>query len=86
MPASYANFYIGNRMVLMPAYGQPQDAAAQTILQCFLTAACWPGFLHYLGPGLVSLPYRAGTAGFNIICPLLESFHPAGLASVQFIP
>ena len=36
MPASYANFYIGNRTVLMPAYGQPRDAAAQTILQqCF---------------------------------------------------
>ena len=37
LPASYANFYIGNRTVLMPAYGHPRDAAAQTILQqCFL--------------------------------------------------
>ena len=36
MPASYANFYIGNRTVLMPAYGQPRDAVAQIILQqCF---------------------------------------------------
>lgn len=36
MPASYANFYIGNRTVLMPAFGQSRDADAQAILQqCF---------------------------------------------------
>ena len=36
LPASYANFYIGNRTVLMPAFGQSRDANAQAILQqCF---------------------------------------------------
>lgn len=36
LPASYANFYIGNRTVLMPAFGQSRDADAQAILQqCF---------------------------------------------------
>ncbi len=36
LPASYANFYIGNRTVLMPAFGKSRDADAQAILQqCF---------------------------------------------------
>ena len=33
LPASYANFYIGNRVVLMPAFGDPADAVAQATLQ-----------------------------------------------------
>ncbi len=33
LPASYANFYIGNRVVLVPAFGDPQDAVAQALLQ-----------------------------------------------------
>ncbi len=32
-PASYANFYIGNRVVLVPAFGQMKDDAAQSLLQ-----------------------------------------------------
>lgn len=32
LPTSYANFYIGNRAVLLPAYGCPQDAEAQKLL------------------------------------------------------
>lgn len=35
MPAGYANFYIGNRAVLMPAYGDSNDAAARDILLSF---------------------------------------------------
>ena len=36
LPASYANFYIANGTVLMPAYHPETDAIAQAILQdCF---------------------------------------------------
>jgi agmatine deiminase len=38
MPASYANFYIANEVVLVPAYGGPRDDRAQAIL-----ADCFPG-------------------------------------------
>lgn len=38
LPASYANFYIGNRIVLMPAFADPADAPARARL-----AACFPG-------------------------------------------
>ncbi|HUL70860.1 MAG TPA: agmatine deiminase family protein [Gemmatimonadales bacterium] len=33
VPASYANFYIANGLVLLPAYSPPHDAVAQSILQ-----------------------------------------------------
>jgi agmatine deiminase len=38
LPASYANFYIANGVVLVPAYHQPTDATAREIL-----ARCFPG-------------------------------------------
>ena len=38
LPASYANFYIGNGVVLMPAYHPSTDAQAQAVL-----AGCFPG-------------------------------------------
>jgi agmatine deiminase len=38
LPASYTNFYIGNRVVLAPVFGCPQDGAALEIL-----AHCFPG-------------------------------------------
>jgi agmatine deiminase len=38
LPASYANFYIGNRVVLLPVFGCREDAAAAEVL-----AACFPG-------------------------------------------
>jgi agmatine deiminase len=37
LPASYGNFYIGNDVVLLPAFDQPADEAAQRIL-----AGCFP--------------------------------------------
>jgi agmatine deiminase len=38
LPASYANFYIGNGVVLVPVFDCPSDRAAVEIL-----AACFPG-------------------------------------------
>lgn len=36
LPASYANFYIGNSSVLLPTYNHPNDLVAKNILQnCF---------------------------------------------------
>lgn len=36
LPASYANFYIGNRVVLLPTYNHPNDKVAETALtSCF---------------------------------------------------
>jgi agmatine deiminase len=36
LPASYANFYIANRVVLLPVFGSPRDELARGILQkCF---------------------------------------------------
>jgi agmatine deiminase len=33
LPASYANFYIANTVILLPFYGGPKDAEAQAVLQ-----------------------------------------------------
>ena len=33
LPASYANFYIGNRVVLMPTYNHPNDEVAESLLK-----------------------------------------------------
>ena len=38
MPASYLNFYVGNRAVVVPVYGSPQDRSAVEII-----GACFPG-------------------------------------------
>ncbi len=38
LPASYANFYIGNRVVLMPAFNDPADEPARRVL-----SRCFPG-------------------------------------------
>lgn len=38
LPASYANFYIGNKVVLMPAFNDPSDALNERLL-----AAAFPG-------------------------------------------
>jgi agmatine deiminase len=36
LPASYANFYVGNRIVLLPTFGCPADEeAAAILLRCF---------------------------------------------------
>ncbi|HSR70260.1 MAG TPA: agmatine deiminase family protein [Acidobacteriota bacterium] len=33
LPASYANFYIANRVVLMPSFGDPRDRQAKKVLE-----------------------------------------------------
>ncbi len=38
LPASYANFYVANSVVLMPAFADPADALAAEVL-----AGCFPG-------------------------------------------
>ena len=38
LPASYANFYIANRMVLVPTFNDPNDRMALNVL-----AECFPG-------------------------------------------
>jgi agmatine deiminase len=38
LPASYANFYVGNRIVLMPAFADPADEPNRALL-----ARCFPG-------------------------------------------
>lgn len=38
LPASYANFYIGNRVVLMPTFNDPADEPNRQVL-----ARCFPG-------------------------------------------
>jgi agmatine deiminase len=36
LPASYANFYIANKVILLPIFGSSKDQRAQEILQdCF---------------------------------------------------
>ena len=37
LPASYANFYIGNQAILLPVFGDPNDAAARDILASLFT-------------------------------------------------
>jgi agmatine deiminase len=36
LPASYANFYVANKVVLLPVFGAPEDRKAATIIKkCF---------------------------------------------------
>jgi len=56
LPASHANFYIGNRVVLMPAFDQPTDARAAAIL-----AECLP---HR---DVVAIPSRELVAGLGAV-------------------
>ena len=55
LPASYANFYIGNRVVLVPTFNDPHDRIALAIL-----AGLFPG-REVIGIHSVDLVWGLGT-------------------------
>ena len=55
LPASYANFYIANRMVLVPVFNDPNDRPALNIL-----AECFPD-RQVVGINCVELVWGLGT-------------------------
>ncbi len=56
LPASYANFYIGNNVVLVPTFDDENDAKALTIIQkCFM------------GRKVIGIPARAWVHGLGTI-------------------
>ena len=55
LPASYANFYIANKIVLVPTFNDPNDRVALNIL-----AECFPG-RHVIGINCVELVWGLGT-------------------------
>lgn len=55
LPASYANFYIANRTVLVPTFNDPKDRIALNIL-----AECFPG-RQVIGINCVELVWGLGT-------------------------
>jgi len=54
LPASYANFYIGNRVVLAPVFGAPADRAALETLSS-----------HFPGREVVPIPARELVYGYG---------------------
>ncbi|OPY32471.1 MAG: Agmatine deiminase [Methanomassiliicoccales archaeon PtaU1.Bin124] len=59
LPASYANFYIGNKVVLLPVFGDENDAVARELISSFF-------------PGREVVPIRAedlvyGYGGFHCV-------------------
>jgi len=55
LPASYANFYIANRTVLVPVFNDPNDRVALNVL-----AECFPG-RQVIGINCVELVWGLGT-------------------------
>jgi agmatine deiminase len=55
LPASYANFYIANRMVLVPVFNDPNDRVALNVL-----AECFPD-RQVMGINCVELVWGLGT-------------------------
>src|SRR5579884_501171 len=71
LPASYANFYIANRAVLLPVFGCAQDERAQRIL-----AALFPGRM------VVPIPARDLVWGLGA-CHCLTQQQPAAAADIS---
>jgi agmatine deiminase len=55
LPASYANFYIGNRAVVVPVFGSDNDSRALEVLR-----SCFPG-RRVVGVGCRDLLIGQGT-------------------------
>jgi len=69
LPASYANFYIANAAVLMPAFGAPADARAASVLGELLP-----------GREIVPIPARELVVGLGAVHCLTQQ-EPAATAS-----
>ncbi len=56
LPASYANFYVGNQVVLVPTFNDPKDRVAlDTLARCFPTRKVVPIYARDLVWGLGTL-------------------------------
>ena len=55
LPATYANFYIGNRAVIVPVFGQDKDRLALDVVQ-----SCFPG-RRVIGIDCTAMVYGLGT-------------------------
>ena len=70
LPASYANFYVANAVVLLPAYNDSNDAWAASVLkEAFpgrrIVSDRLPG--THLGPGGLPLPDSAAAGCINCL-------------------
>jgi len=70
LPASYANFYIANELVLVPVFASPQDDTA-----CALLAECFPG--RRIVP-IDSRPLVAGLGALHCLTQQVPSTRLAG--------
>jgi agmatine deiminase len=70
LPASYANFYIGNRTVAMPAFDDPADDVARAAL-----TACFPG-REVVPIDCTDLVLGLGT--FHCLTQQVPAFQPEG--------
>ncbi len=70
LPASYANFYIANRVVLVPVFGDPNDRVAlNTLAELFPGARGARGLLPrlHLGTGRTALHDATAASGISLL-------------------
>lgn len=70
LPASYANFYIANRVVLVPQYGDPNDARALDMLRRY--------FPDREVIGLGATEVLCGLGAFHCLTQQVPAVHAAG--------
>ena len=90
LPASYANFYIANGVVLVPTFNDPNDRVALETL-----AGCMPAHrvvgIHAVdlvwGLGTLALPDAAGASTARTrAAPVIEAIPDGVVISVRVIP